>query len=392
MLKTTLITLGSAVLVVAVYLGFVGGPPSGGSALPVGPRLATATAPRSHDLAGPDTALASPPPPERVRESGRGFVTGPGLEGRALAHGEAGRQVLELIQASAGREVRFVDRQRLVAAISAIERDMRPEDIPFLVEVFREVQDPTFRWALSWLLQRIGDDRMVGPLEELVVVHPDRAVDALSAIGTDSAIERIADIALAHPDAALRRRVIERVGMSTWPDADTFLESAWNNEALTPAERMAAIVTIGHRPIDGALPRVLDVALGPPIPLGDLGDQAASHPSADLRSGAVTAVVRLGDLSALRRLLEAERSAEAHPGLEAMLDQQIHTWQGAEITDLLFNRAIGRGRVGPGEANYLARTCTDRDLPRLERLRALAQDERTRQELDGAIELARRRR
>jgi hypothetical protein len=132
---------------------------------------------------------------------------------------------------------------------------------------------------------------------------------------------------------------------------------------------MVAVECLGRLPADReSRLEAFRLALGPPKPLTDLGERSLLHPVADLRSGAVMAVMASGDSQLTRRLLDAADSPDANPALLLMVDTHICGYAGSDISQVIFDRADRRKTVSRGELLYLNRTCTRDDVEALRRL------------------------
>ena len=303
-----------------------------------------------------------------------------------------GKAVNRLYSDSYGTPPLRIPRERIQAAVHQIIQNLKPEDIPALVNAFESVDDLGFRWALSFALQMVRDDRVVPALGLLFDGDPLRAGEALSRVQSDRAIEEIA----AHApvvDGDARRAVLNlHVMRSNWSGCDHWVDSLLASTSLSDYERLDAVTALGWRPVEEGLPRALDIALGAPQPLSEIGDLEKSHPSKDLRSGAVAAVMRFGDVTGLRKLFAAvdERGDEA---LRAMVDRNLITFatSGPDVSELIFERLEKGSRLSPGLIGYLAKVCGTGDISRIQALLRRNPDASSRRAIENAMIAAARR-
>ena len=386
-MKSVLIVISSALAVVVLYLLTVGVEGRGGVLPPVSSPQRTA------DLRTPRRAGEVVAERDQVWPRSGPTSVSRGLPGRDAEHPELWQRVRTLIQATKGRDVRLIDRALMTRQNWELEQRLDPEGVTYLLEKYAEETDPSFRWSLSWLMERIKDDRMIEPLSELIGHHPMRAADALASLGSERSLSRLGELVPEIDDPRVRAHAYVRIGQSSWSEAERYLSSVWRDSRATDLERIGAMEALSNRNNNLESTRLaMEVALGPPIPLRDLGERALSHPESDLRSAAVMAAMRLGDLDAVRQLLTAADAPGADPALGRMVDHHLSGYHGPEISLLIFDRIARRGRVSAGEARYLLRTATAADVTRLQRLHDTCRDAEVRQLLDAALTAARDRR
>jgi hypothetical protein len=385
-MKSVLIVVVSALAVVALYLLTARTEGRGG----VMPEIPGPERARRFD--GPRSAEEIVAERDQVWPRSGPTSVSTGLPGPDAANPELWQRVRTLIQATKGRDVRLIDRALLTRQNWELEQRLDAEGIAYLLEKYAEETDPSFRWSLSWLMERIKDDRMIEPLCELMEHHPMRAADALASLGSERSLGRLAELVPEIDDPRVRAHAYVRIGQSPWSEAERYLSSVWRDSAASDLERLAAIEALSNRDGTRESTRLaMEVALGPPVPLRGLGERGLSHPEADLRSGAIMATMRLGDLAAVRQLLGAAEDSGADPALVRMVDHHLAGYQGPEISRLVFDRIGRRGRVSAGEARYLLRTATASDVTRLQRLHDTCGDPEVRRLLDAALTAARDR-
>ena len=315
-----------------------------------------------------------------------------GLLGLCDEHGDVGAAVYEIIRKTAGQDHRQLDRRFALEDIARVLQawhrnpERKNADIDFLVAVWGMVEDPTARYALSWLFRHGKDDRLVEPLVELAKDHPWIAVDSIADQGTTKAMRAIADLRAQLREPSERNQAVLRIARSSWDGATDLLERIYKDDRMTDSERFVAVECLGRRPDDAeARLKAYDIALGPAQPLGHLGaDRDRDHPVRDLRSAAVMAVMQSGDQTLARKLLTAADAPGADSGFASMVDLHIGTYHGADISRLVLDRVDRRRKVSLGEARYFNRVCTAGDIDRLNKMLSWAESAEARQMIQAA--------
>lgn len=337
--------------------------------------------------AGPTPQLGSGPRPD--------------LYEYARLRGVTGDAVLSILSRMKGETVPPLDREFALRDISRIlnawlaDPSRRDADVAFIVSAWKEVDDPAFRWAMSWLMQRIPENRFVEPLLELWAVDASRTVDAVASIGTEQAIATLAglgrDIDGASP--AVRAKIARRIALSEWDGRFDHLKQTWESRARPAVERLAAVEGLGAIPNDPlALRAALDLAEGQPQPLGgDLLGRERDHPERDLRSAAVQAVLMTGSADGTRQLFDRVDTEGHDPALRVMVERHMRAYTGPDISPLMIDRALRQGRVASGIAHYLSRVAVRDQVETIRTLVPLAEDAEARQLLEAALLNAARR-
>ncbi|NRA96763.1 MAG: hypothetical protein HRU14_11205 [Planctomycetes bacterium] len=315
-----------------------------------------------------------------------------GLEGLCDARGEVGAAVYEIIRKTVGQEARLLDRSfakdDIHRVISAWAQDpsRKDADVDFLVEAWGMMEDPTARYALSWLFRYVRDDRVIEPLKELVGHHPWIAVDAIAGQGTPLAARTLIEIKAQLDEPKIRSQATIRIAQSGWEGAADHLREVWKDDRLTDAERFVAVECLGHVVSDPeARLAAYELATGPARLLSDLGDRNDDHPERDLRSAAVMAVMQSGDQTLTRKLMDAADAPNADGRFASMVDLHVGVYQGADISRIVLERIDRRGKLTLGEARYLNRVCTRDDMTRLRKIEEFAATAEARQMIQDAI-------
>ena len=383
--------VGVALLVVAAWyalsgsLGLTNRPLSGTEDEPFPDRGSSSASRESAEVAKATTAGPGAAPRPRGKRVG--------LEGLCDEYGEVGAAVYEIIRKTVGQDARQLDRKFALEDISRVvaawhnNPGRKDKDIDFLVTVWGMMEDPTARYALSWLFRHGHDDRLVEPLLELAEHHPWIVVDTIADQGTTKAIRAVADLRAQLREPAERNQAVIRVARSHWDGATDFLEGIWRDDRMTDSERFVAVECLARRYDDPeARLKAFDIALGAPQPMVDLGNvRNKDHPIRDLRSAAVMAVMQAGDQNLARKLITAADTPGADRGFTSMVDLHIGTYHGADISRIVLGRVGQRRKVSLGEARYLNRVCTQDDVQRLTEIAGWAESSEARQLIEAAI-------
>jgi hypothetical protein len=307
------------------------------------------------------------------------------------ARGRVGEALKAVLLKTVGQDFRNLDRS-FSRDYSAILQEWRAdpgrmeEDLALLLRIFEEVRDPAFRWALSWLLQAVPDDRLIGPAVELLGIDPWRMVDTLAGIGTEAALMRLAAISSVIERPEVRAQALVQLARNGFAGVVRAVEAVLEDPGATDLERMNAASCLALMP---DRPEALDLAerlaLGPARLLPGAREWQEGHPVADLRAAAVLAVMRVGDIDALRRLLDHADGGRADPDFVRIVDAHIAHFEGSDVSRLVLDRIARRRRVSRGEALYLARTTGPADSARLRDLLPLAENQEARTALETAI-------
>lgn len=357
------------------------------------------TLPPSANLAG-ETG-SGPPAPRAAQDltaaaalpgapGGVVAATPAGFSGRCQAAGEVGAAILRILERTHGQDIRTIDRNfafdyHKILVAWAADPARKEADVQLLLEAWSTVPDGTFRWALSWLFEKSGDERFIEPLKQLAGIDPWRMTDALANLGYPRAIDTLVDMIPAIEKPEVRSQARIRLARSGRDGATGYLVRAAADATLTYAERMVAVEVLGLVDNDpSAVDAAMKIALGPAAPVGDLGERNEDHPERDLRSAAVLAVMKRGDQDRVRQLLDVADAPGADRALARIVDLQIGGYLGADLSQVLFARIDRRRKVSLGEARYLNNVCTRSDLVRLKGLIALGETQEVRDLLHAA--------
>ncbi len=391
-MRSLLLVVGVAALVVLVAEGMatVGGARAGSLESQFGDgalRPEGAPAP----LAAPVASVAAP---------GGGFLVPPDnsvLDVHLASRGPVGQALKRLLQKTVGQRYEQVDRSFTADYHEVLEAWRKDpsryeEDMKLVFRMWEEVRDPAFRWAMSWMFQMMPDDRLIEPLTELLTVDSWRMVDAIAGIGSEKAAARLAAISGVIEKLESRCQAAARVARSEWEGAVPFLRGSIDDPRTPAMERLNAVECLGLVTKDPrALELAMEIALGPPLPFGDLGVRKIDHDHADLRSGAVLAVMRQGDVESLRRLFDRADVDGGDAAFASMIDRHLVGFQGSDISRLVLDRIQRRRRVSQGEALYLCNTARDSDAATLDSLAASTPDPEVSRLLRLAAQNARSR-
>jgi HEAT repeat protein len=331
---------------------------------------------------------ASRPVQQPASRPGPALVEGVSeTEALHVRHGKVGEAMRAFLAVASGQDWNTVDRQRMQELIHAVSGSATVADLPYLLDLFNGTKDPAFRWWFSWLVQRIPHPHFVDAMTEVYRLDADRAVDALATINSPDATARFMKLFEAEQRAEVRQRAVVAIAHSDWPGKEQIVVQIAGDRAATAAERLEALGALGRV---GASPQtataLMDLALGPPAPTGALtGHLAAGHPVADLRSGAVLALMTLGDQEAARRLIEAADAPGADPDFVRIVDLHLGVFRGPDLTELLFDRARRRGFVSAGEVTQLLRDLEAIDRSRLRDLVPLVRDAQAKALLEQVV-------
>jgi hypothetical protein len=279
-----------------------------------------------------------------------------------------------------GRHWNQVDRTKMQEYMHAAKHGMKEEDVPYLLDLFNRTPDPAFRWWFSWLAQQAPDPRFVEPLTEVYRIDPNRAIQAMAVISGPAARDRYLKLFEAEADPKVREHAVVALSHTDWPDREDVITGIARDQQRAGGERLEAMGALGRT---GSTPEslalLMDVALGPKQPVTGLSEaNAKAHPVADLRSGAVLAVMTRGDQEAARRLMEAADAPGADPDLSRIVDTQIAHFRGPDISEFIYDRARRRGFLSAGEVRHLVRDPERVDRARLRDALPLIRDPETK--------------
>ncbi|MSR75780.1 MAG: hypothetical protein EXS14_09970 [Planctomycetes bacterium] len=308
--------------------------------------------------------------------------------------GVVGAAILDLLQRTRGMDVRALERsfaQSYNSILLAWEEDPAriDADVAAILRTFDEVADPAFRYALSWLFEKTKDDRFVDALVTVAKFDPQRGLHALGNLGTQEALLRVRALLPLLEDSPARILALQRLAAASAEGAASLLRTWALAREKPDIERIAAVESLGVIEGDAeAMRAALEIALGPAIPLRNMGDRSLDHEHADLRSAAVLAIMRRGDMNVLQDMLARADEPGADSGFRAIVDAHVHAFQGSDITQLLIVRAGRRRRVSYGEAAWFNNHAVVTDVHRLREIEPHAADARTRELLQAAISTA----
>lgn len=315
-----------------------------------------------------------------------------GLHAKVKARGVVGDALWEILAITQGYDdLRLVDRRftfeyHKVLTAWAADPSRVDADLDVILGIFDEVKDRSFRWAISWLLENSHSDRVVDALS-LVFERVDQArgIDALAINQTPRSLETLKSYVqtIENPDLRAHARTA-LVRSRADGISDSLLEVGTDLKA-DPRERVLAVECLGDVQGDGtAMTAAMKLALGPPILLNGIRDRQVDHPSSDLRSAAVLAVMKHGDQALARKLLNLADEPGADPAFTRMVDLQVAAYQGADLSRVIFQRIATRGRATLGEARYLNATCTRNDVTAIELIQHLGEDAEAQRMLEAA--------
>ncbi len=379
-MRSLLVTLAVAALVVGVWLTFAESVVQRDGTLPVTVHDAAAAA-------HPVQPVASNQPYDAIGQVAKGGDLGSDLRQR----GVVGEGILKLLLLTRGADPRQIDRsftQIIHAILQAwVEDPARVDaDVQALLRAFDEVHDPAFRYALSWLFEKTKDDRFVDALVTVARTDAQRGLHALGNLGTKEALQRVRALLPVLEDSAARILALQRLAAGNAEGAASLFRQ-WALAGEKPSdERIVATESLALIEGDPEAARAaLELALGPAVPLRDMGERKVDHEIADLRSAAVLALMRRGDLNVFQDLLARADENGADPAFRSIVDAHVHAFQGGDITQLLLARAQRRRRVSYGEAVWFNAHAVAADVVRLRELETHAADARTRELLHAAI-------
>jgi hypothetical protein len=327
---------------------------------------------------------APKPPPSRPAPEPVEIPGLPELEALHRQHGRVGDAMRTLLEGTFGRHWNEVERLRMTEAIHQVMSTATADDIPYLLDLFNRIEDPGFRWWFSWLVEQLPDPRFIDAMTEVYRLDPRRGLDALAAIPAPAAKDRYLELLEGETDSAVRRHAIAKLAHTDWEGGEEAIAAIARDRQRAGAERVEALTALGRgarSPEAGAL--LMDVALGPPQPLEGLPpDLAASHPLADVRSGAVLALMLRGDQEEVRRLIEAADAAGEDSDISRIVDAHLGGYKGPDLTELIYDRVRRRGFVSAGEVHHLIRDLDTVDRRRLRGLIPLVRDPAARDLLD----------
>jgi AcrR family transcriptional regulator len=374
------ITIGTAALVVGLFLG--------GRALRRESSFESPVAPRSSPAPVDSPSESRPGPKDGGTASPGVLITGMSeLERLHRQHGAVGESMRAFFSLTQGHHWNLVDRKRMQEVLYALRYGVKEEDIPYLRQLFDSTPDPSFRWWFSWLVAQIAEqmaekfpgDVFVDPMTEVYRLDPVRGYAALTVINKPAAMERFLKLFEAEADPEARLNAIASFAHSDWPNKEDVISGMVRDAARAPADRMEALTALGLVGVsEGSLALAMDVALGPPQPAPALtGSLAITHPVADVRSAAVLAVMQRGDQESARRLLEAADGADAD--LTKLVEHHIAAYGGPDLSEFIISRAKRRGSIGPGEVRQLMRDPDRIDRARLRDVQPLIKDPETKE-------------
>src|SRR5262249_28086207 len=150
---------------------------------------------------------------------------------------------------------------------------------------------------------------------------PWRATEALGSLGTKKAIESLIGAIPSIEKPEIRSEARIRVARSSYDGAVDYLLDCLKDRSLSDSERMVATECLGLVAGDGeGLRQAMKIALGPPQPVGALGERDADYPVRDIRAAAVVAVMKRGDQDCVRRLIDVADEIGADPAFTRMVD------------------------------------------------------------------------
>jgi len=388
-MKNLLITLAAAGCVIGLWLLLA---PNGNVHPGVLPPEIVGARPRENSplAEAPEDVVRSHAP---NAESGRVISAGD-LGGAMRGRGVVGAALEKILLLTRGQDQRTMSRDFAAEYHSILvawraDPSRVDEDVAVILRAFEEVPDPAFRWALSWFFESSHDDRFVDALVTIARVDPQRGLHALGNLGTADAHRRIRALLPLLETTADRVLALARIASSGMEGSAELIGRWVRDRDKAPLERLAAVESLGViKSEPDALRSIMDVAFGDAIPVGDLGERAVDHEVADLRSGAVLALMKYGDHVALQQALARADERGADPAFTAMVDLHLRAWQGGDITQTLMERATRRRRVSYGEALWFLHNAAAADVARLKEFLPRAADARTREILEVAITTA----
>lgn len=378
-MKSILVAVLSAALVVGLYVAF-GRPPEGGGSGPEGWRPPPAEA-----LPGSAASAAKPisAPPIRPEPIG---VSASGLEAEHLKRGELGVKVKQLLAATIGEDWRRMDRLKAATAVHGIVANYKPEDAAYLLEVFKETKDPAFRWWFASLVRQLREDVYADALVEVYKVDPIQASETLGWVGGPKSMQNLTALVDGQGDSDVRSTMFGAIARSTWEGKADYFAKLADDPRRADVDRMHAMFALGREGKDQAsLDYLLSTALGPAHPVGALGNLDVSHSVKDLRSAAVLGVFQRADQDAIRRLMDAADGAGADPALVTMVDAHLGSYSGPDLSEFLYARIGRRGQAGVNELLVLQRHATENDRDRLRTLLPYAKDPEAKALLESMI-------
>ncbi len=379
-MKSILVAVLSAALVVGLYVAF-GRPPEGGGRTPEGWRPAPAE-PLPQNSATPAANLTTASP---VRPAPVG-VSASGIEAEHLKRGELGAKVKQLLQATIGEDWRRMDRLKAATAVHGIVANYKPEDALYLLEVFNETKDPAFRWWFAALVRQLREDVYADALVEVYKVDPIQASETLGWVGGPKSMQNLTTLVDGQGDSDVRSTMFGAIARSTWEGKADYFARLADDPRRADVDRMHAMFALGREGKDQAsLDFLLTTALGPAQPVGALGNLDASHPVKDLRSAAVLGVFQRADQDAIRRLMDAADGAGTDSALVRMVDAHLGSYSGPDLSEFLYARIGRRGQAGVNELLVLQRNATESDRDRLRTLLPYAKDPAAKALLESMI-------
>ena len=385
-MKNFLITLSVAALVVGLWLLLA----RSGNVQPgrLTPEITGAEVRAQVGMGGQSGSPAQPSTPL----SADGLAISGGDLGSAMrARGAVGAALERILLLSRGQNPRTMSRDFTFAYHGILEAwkadpSRVDEDAEVILRAFEEIPDPAFRWALSWFFESTRDDRFVDALVAVAKVDPQRGLQALGHLGTDESQRRIRALLPLLENTQDRVLALAHIVSGGVGGAAELLGHWTRDRDKAPLERLAAVEALSNvRSDPEALRTIMEVAFGPAVPLGDIGERRIDHESADLRSGAVLALMKHGDHIALQQALARADEQSADPAFTALVDLHLRAWQGGDITQTLLERATRRRRVSLGEALWFMNNAVAADVARLKELLPRASDASVRGVLESAM-------
>jgi hypothetical protein len=376
-MKSMFIACAAAAGVVGLYALFATREAGGGGPLPEGWR---------GGVESPDGPGSKPSPPvEPVGASREPFIAPPGgLEGEHLKRGALGVGVKGLLAATIGANWRMMDRLKAAEAVHAIVASYKPEDAPYLLEVFRQTKDPAFRWWFAALVRQLRDDQLADALLEVYRIDPVQASETMGAVGGPRSMSHLTTLIETQPDSDVRGAMFAAVAGSAWREKSDYFARIAGDERRPDPDRMHALVLLGRLAGDAqSLSYLVDVALGPARPVKDLGNVDPGHPVKDLRSAAVMGAMQRGDPDAARKLMDAADAPSADATLRRLVDDHLATYVGPDLSEFLYSRIERRRRATTGELLHIQRNFRPEDEARLRAFKDFEMNEDARRILSA---------
>ncbi len=383
-MRSILLTVVTAALVIGAFVVASAATTSGGSSWM--DRLGRPLGVEASPVQAPAAPLPTVLPQISTMTGPVRIDAAPGLEGLHARHGRVGQAMKGILELTIGTEATAVSRERMQEYLHQLKYSWTADDVPYMIDVFKQTSDPTFRKWFPWIVRQVPDERFVDVLSEVYPLDPIQAVDALAAIGKPKAIERISGLAENQSDPELRRHAYSAISHVDWDGRDPFFAGIAEDAKRPDIDRVQALVALGqtgqsHETLD----LLMRIATGSARPVKLSGQLAADHPIADMRSAAIMGVMFRGDVDSARRLLDLADQPGVDADFVKLVDQHLAAFQGPDLTEVIYARTARRGMVSSSEILLIARDRTALDRARLATLRPLARDQETRDLLDRVL-------